>query len=258
MTLRLAHLSDLHFGGEAIDAVEAAPEALAAFKPSLTLITGDVTLSGRNSEFRSAAAWLARLPGPRLVTPGNHDTPYWDLLQRLTAPFDRYVRHIGPVEASTFDGPGLVARTLNSARGVQARWNWSRGALAMDRLRRIDWRSPSPAPLRLFACHHPLLHLAGAPVEGGGANARDVLAHLAATGVELILSGHEHMPFVRRLPGGPTVGWAVGAGTLSRRLRGSPPGFTTVLVEPAAFEITALAWTGERFEPWRTWRASRG
>jgi hypothetical protein len=31
-----------------------------------------------------------------LVTPGNHDTPYWNLVLRALAPFNRYRRYIGP------------------------------------------------------------------------------------------------------------------------------------------------------------------
>ncbi len=254
MTIRIAHLSDIHFGGELTEAVEAATFEVAAFAPTLTVVTGDLTLNGQPSEFRAAARWLARLPAPRMVTPGNHDTPYWNLVLRSLAPFDRYRRYIGRAEAAAFDAPDLVARSLNSARGAQPRLNWSRGAISMPRLREIDWRSDSPAPLRLFACHHPLLFLPGAPVEGGVRCGPEAVGALVKAGVDLILSGHVHNPFVVPLPEAGTGRWAVGAGTLSRRLRGTAASYTTIVGGDGLCEVTAHGWTGERFEPFQAWR----
>jgi 3',5'-cyclic AMP phosphodiesterase CpdA len=254
VTIRIAHLSDIHFGGELTEAVEAATRDVAAFAPTLTVVTGDLTLNGQPSEFRAAARWLARLPAPRIVTPGNHDTPYWNLILRSLAPFDRYRRYIGRAEEAAFDSPRVAARSLNSARGAQPRLNWSRGAMSMRRLREIDWRSDSPAPLRLFACHHPLLFLPGAPVEGGVRCGLEAVGELVGAGVDLILSGHVHNPFVIALPEAGPGRWAVGAGTLSRRLRGTPASYTTIVMAGEIYEVTAQGWTGERYEPFQTWR----
>jgi 3',5'-cyclic AMP phosphodiesterase CpdA len=255
VTVRIAHLSDIHFGGELVEAVEAAVREVTVFGPTLTVVTGDLTLNGQPSEFRAAARWLARLPAPRIVTPGNHDTPYWNLLLRSLTPFDRYRRYIGRAEAAAFDAPDLAARSLNSARGAQPRLNWSRGAISMRRLREIAWREESPAPLRVFACHHPLLYLEGAPVEGGVRCGPEAVAALVSAGVDLVLSGHVHNPFVIALPNAGPGRWAVGAGTLSQRLRGTPASYTTIVAAPdAVYEVTAQGWTGERFEPFQTWR----
>jgi 3',5'-cyclic AMP phosphodiesterase CpdA len=254
VTIRIAHLSDIHFGGELTEAVEAATREVAAFAPTLTVVTGDLTLNGQPSEFRAAARWLARLPAPRMVTPGNHDTPYWNLVLRSLAPFDRYRRYIGQAETAGFDGADLAARSLNSARGAQPRLNWSRGAISMRRLREIDWRDDSPTPLRLFACHHPLFYLEGAPVEGGVRRGREAVAALVGGGVDLILSGHIHNPFVIALPEAGPGRWAIGAGTLSRRLRGTPASYTTIVAADEIYEVTAQGWTGERFAPFQIWR----
>ena len=256
MTVRIAHLSDIHFGGELTEAVEAATGEVAAFGPTLTVVTGDLTLNGQPAEFRAASRWLAQLPSPRIVTPGNHDTPYWNLFLRSLAPFDRYRRYIGQAEAAAFDAPDLVARSLNSARGAQPRLNWSRGAISMPRLREIAWGAGGArAPLRLFACHHPLLHLEGAPVEGGVRCGAEAVAALVGAGVDLILSGHVHNPFVIALPDAGPGRWAIGAGTLSQRLRGTPASYTTIVAAAdEVYEVTAQGWTGARFEPFLTWR----
>jgi len=153
VTIRIAHLSDIHFGGEDAAAVEAAVAAVAAFAPTLTVVTGDLTLNGLPSEFRAARAWLDRLPWPRLVTPGNHDTPYWNLLLRALVPFNRYRKYIGEPQVVAHDAPGLAVRCINSARGAQPRPDWSKGAMALQPLRTLDWGAD--ATLKVFGCHHP-------------------------------------------------------------------------------------------------------
>ena len=257
MTIRIAHLSDIHFGGEIPEAVEAAPELVADFRPTLTIVTGDLTLNGQPAEFRAAAAWLARLPAARIVTPGNHDTPYWNLILRALTPFDRYRRYIGVSEAMAFDAPGLAVRCLNSARGAQPRLDWSKGCISMRRLREIDWSAAGDAALTVFACHHPLLELAGAPVTGDVSNRAPALAALVEARVDLVLTGHVHNPYALPLTGAEEGGWAIGAGTLSKRLRGTPASFTTIVAEDHAFEVTAQGWTGSGFEPCQTWSLPR-
>ena len=255
MTIRIAHLSDIHFGGEDKAAVEAAIGAVAGFGPTLTVVSGDVTLNGLPREFRAARAWLDRLPQPRLITPGNHDTPYWNLVLRALTPFRRYRRYIGQAEVSRFDAPGLAARSLNSARGAQPRPNWSKGAISTKTLQRIDWGPP--AALKVFSCHHPLVDIAGAPVTGGVHRGAAAAAMLAASGVELVLTGHVHNPFVLPLPEAEPGCYAIGAGTLSLRTRGTPAGFSTIVVDEARIEVAALGWTGTRFEPEQAWSLTR-
>jgi 3',5'-cyclic AMP phosphodiesterase CpdA len=256
VTIRIAHLSDIHFGAEQPLAVEAALASVAAFAPTLTMVTGDITANGQPREFASARAWLDRLPRPILVTPGNHDTPYWNLVLRALTPFARYRRYIGEADAAAFDGPGLTVRSLNSARGAQPRPNWSKGAMAIDRLARIDWGGAEGA-LKVFACHHPLIDIAGAPVTGGVHRGARAAAVLAEARVDLILTGHVHIPFVMPLPLAAGCCHAVGAGTLSVRTRGAPASFSTIVADELAIEVAALAWTGDRFEPMQSWRLPR-
>jgi 3',5'-cyclic AMP phosphodiesterase CpdA len=255
VTIRIAHLSDIHFGGEEPAAVEAALAAVAAFAPTLTVVTGDLTLNGLPREFRAARAWLERLPQPRLVTPGNHDTPYWNLVLRALTPFDRYRTYIGAPQMVGYEAPGLAARCINSARGAQPRLNWSKGAIALDPLRAIDWGDA--AALKVFGCHHPLVDIEGAPVTGGVHRGDAAAAILAAADVDLIVTGHVHVPFALALPGATSPCYALGAGTLSIRTRGAPASFTTIVAHVDAFEVTALGWTGQGFDTLKAWRLPR-
>src|SRR5579871_3439410 len=226
--------------------------------PSLTLVTGDLTLAGRPAEFRAARAWLDRLPVPTLVTPGNHDTPYWNPLLRALIPFDRWRRFIGAENPARFEGPGLAAYALNTARGAQLRPNWALGAVSLLGVENIAaGMAASPGRLRLFACHHPLIDVEGAPVSGGVRRGDAATRRLCEAGVDLILCGHVHNPFARPLPHGGGFSYVAIAGTLSRRTRGVPASFSVIDAADDTLAITAHAWTGSHFEPFRTWAFPR-
>lgn len=257
MTVRLAHLSDIHFGGEDVAACEATIAAVAGFAPDLVVVTGDLTLNGLHREFRAARAWLDRFAGPLLLTPGNHDTPYWNLPLRAAIPFGRYRRFIGPVREAV-DLPGVAARAMNSARGAQPRLNWSKGAVNLASVRRIGAElAGAGAALKVFACHHPLREVEGERVAGGVRRGEAASAILAHARVDLILTGHLHLPFALPLPHGDGRTYAVGAGTLSKRTRGTPAGFSIIEADDTEIRVTAQAWTGSHFEPYRTWGLPR-
>ena len=95
MSVRIAHLSDIHFGGEDTAADRSRHRRRSpAFAPTLTMVTGDLTLNGLPREFRAAQAWL-ETAAAAAPSPGNHDTPYWNLLLRSLTPFGRYRTYVG-------------------------------------------------------------------------------------------------------------------------------------------------------------------
>ena len=49
----------------------------------------------------------------------------------------------------------------------------------------------------------------------------------------------------------------MGCGTLSHRERGSPPSFTRIDWDAAEIVVTAVVWTGQRFEDHQVWRLPR-
>jgi len=256
---RLLHITDIHFGGEDKAATEAVVAYAQAEAPDLVVVTGDITLDGKPQEFEAAAEWLGRLPEPRLVTPGNHDTPYLNIPLRALTPFARYRRYIGPTDGCGSDIPGVSVRAFNTARGAQPRLNWSKGAANLETVDAVA-RSLAAAPaeaLRVVACHHPLVEAVGAPVTGGVHRGHLAAQRLAEQGVDLILTGHVHNPFAVPLPFVDERTYAVGAGTLSVRVRGTPPSFNVLTVEPDCVQVVAMGWDGARFEPYRTWSLPR-
>jgi 3',5'-cyclic AMP phosphodiesterase CpdA len=256
---RIAHLSDIHFGGENAEAVAGALAWLERERPDLIVVTGDLTSFGRLAEFERASAWAASLTAPLLATPGNHDTPYVGLIDRLVAPFTRYERGFGPSGGATWSSEALTAVAINTARGAQWRWNWSKGAVGRGQtdaaLGRLATRGAGA--LGVVVCHHPLVEMTGGPMTGRVRGGEAAARRLCEGGVDLILTGHIHAPFAMAYPYGDGRAYAVGAGTLSRRERGVPAGFNLIEADAASLTVTAQAWTGARFEIWRSWSLPR-
>ena len=88
-------------------------------------------------------------------------------------------------------------------------------------------------------------------------NGRRASRLMAEAQVDLILTGHVHMPFAHALPFGDGRTYNVGASTLSLRERGCPAGFNVIEADEARIQVTAQGWTGRRFEPQRSWGFDR-
>ena len=250
---RLAHLSDIHFGGENVAAVAAAADLLRAGPFDLVVISGDITALGEVSEFERAAAWIATLPEPRLITPGNHDAPYLAWAERIVTPFRRYEQHIGPAAAQNWRGNGVAVRGVNTARGAQPRLNWSKGQISVRQAHdAADWFSPDDQ-VRIVVVHHPLVEMLGGPMTArvwGGPRAAQIFTDAR---VDLVLSGHIHAPFAWPYSCGDGRTYAVGAGTLSVRERGVAPSFNLIELEGGSIRVTALTWNGSEYDPFRSW-----
>jgi 3',5'-cyclic AMP phosphodiesterase CpdA len=255
MPLRLIQVSDIHFGAEHAEAVEATADYIKATPFDLLLMTGDITQLGHHPEFRSAKDWLADLPGPQLATPGNHDTPWFGLFERVTTPFQRYQRAIGPTE-SAFTRPGLAVWALNSARGWQVRLNWSKGEVSRLQTGRAIRHLGSAAPEanRIVICHHPLTEVPGEPITSRVRGGRRAARKFAEARIDLVVTGHLHKPFVHPLSFGDGLSYAVGASTLSRRERGAPPGFNVIEIEGERLTVSAMAWMDGALETDQVWR----
>lgn len=257
--IRLAHVSDIHFGGEHVGAVAAAAERIAAEPLDLIVASGDLTQFGECAEFDAAKRWLESLPQDKLVLPGNHDAPYLQPIARVFTPWNRYRQAFGEPSAGRYTKQGLTVVSLNSARGAQPRLNWSKGQVSARQARdaAAAIRTAPQGDLKIVSCHHPLEEITGGPmtakVWGGGAAARA----FAEAGADLVLSGHIHVPFVHAFPYANGRTQSVGAGTLSVRERGCPPSFNLIEADEAEIRVIALQFTGSHFEPMRTWAVSR-
>lgn len=224
--LTLFHASDLHFGQEDRAALDWFMAEVERDKPDLVICTGDLTMRGYAREFEQARAWLAALPVPVTLELGNHDVPYYHLmLRRLTRPYGRF-RNLARAVEGTRELADLAVIPLRTVSRAQWRFNWSKGRVgrpALDAaLHGLDHHAAKP--LRLVTCHHPLVDAdtkSSGQTRGGGA----ALAALARAGAQAVLSGHVHDPFDLTVNADGLPIRLIGAGTLSHRLRATPPGY---------------------------------
>ncbi len=224
--LTLFHVSDLHFGYEDRAALDWFAGEVARLRPAAVICTGDLTMRGTPREFEMAREWLAALPVPVTLEPGNHDVPYyWYPFARATRPWREYDALERAVEGDP-NLPDAAVVPLRTAAAAQWRFNWSKGRVApRDLAAALQGLAHNAAkPLRLVTTHHPLID-AGTEGSGSTRGGRRALAELARAGADVVLSGHVHDPFDVTLEFDGLPIRLVGAGTLSCRLRASRPGF---------------------------------
>jgi len=257
---RLLQFSDVHFGVEHAGACAAALEFAHATPSDLVLITGDITQKGYPDEFAAAGAWIRAMPTPRFVIVGNHDVPYWDVTARVLHPWRAFEQATGhPAHDGEFVSDVLMVRGVVTARGWQARPNWSKGVIDLDQTRRAAeaLRQAPVGALRILACHHPLIEMAGTPMSGEVRRGDEAAAIFAEAGVDLITSGHVHVPYALPIDLSDRCSYAIGCGTLSHRERGAPPSFNQIEWDAHQITVTVIAWDGQAFHPDQTWRLPR-
>jgi 3',5'-cyclic AMP phosphodiesterase CpdA len=187
---RILHFSDVHFGAVDDRLVQPLLDLAHTLRPDATVISGDLTQRARPDQFAAARAFVDRLPGPTLVVPGNHDMPLWNLPLRLIAPLSRY-RHAFGAEEPRLTLPGVVIQGVNTANPFV----WKSGHLTSASTCRLTeaFAKVAPGTIRVASLHHaPVPSADGTPADM--ADPAAVLASLARSGADIVLSGHTHMP----------------------------------------------------------------
>ena len=187
--MRVLHLSDLHLGsrGDEVGG-PGLEELIERAGPELIVVSGDLANRGRRAQIEAATELLRSL-GPQVIAvPGNHDLPC-SLPGRFSHPrreFERQWQTTEPIYRSE----RLIALGLNSA----CPWRQQSGRLqrgALERAVRLLEEAP-PDVFRLVFLHH---HITCAPWRARKrplSGRRHVVEQLAASGVDLIASGHIH------------------------------------------------------------------
>lgn len=239
----IVHLSDIHCGETPSAKLEPAAACINALGADCIVVTGDITHSGRRREFAAARTFFASLSAPIVGCPGNHDAPVFNPLLRVLSPFSR------------FDALGLLSRwdslcgevsvrAFNSARAVQARWDWSQGVYSQDQIQALAESFPKYAKHRVLACHHPPQAAPGTTMNVATLNADAALLHLS--GDHLLLCGHLHASADYHAFGRLHLKVSTAPTLASARGRGQAPGFR-VLRLGATHIREDWAWAGEHY-----------
>ena len=248
--MKLFHVSDVHFGAEDPAAIAWFKERVAAERPDAVIMSGDLTMRALPREFDAGGKWLQSLGVPVTIEPGNHDIPYyWDPIRRLISPYRRYGAAERLIE-KPIDLPGVSIVPLKTTARAQWRWNWSKGRVSRGSLdRTLALVKDAPRGNLIFVVgHHPLIE-GGTKGTARTRNGDVALAALADAGVHGVLSGHVHDPFDIVYE---RNGWKIrliGAGTLSKRVRHSPPGFNEIRIGNGGFETLVRTVSEQRAVP---------
>ncbi|MCB1896437.1 MAG: metallophosphoesterase [Zoogloeaceae bacterium] len=218
----LLHLSDPHFGTERERPMAALMEMLRGLTPEHIVISGDLTQRATADQFRRAAAFVERLgelaPAARLhLTPGNHDLPVLDPLQRLLDPFAPFRAAFGRSPESVHEDPLLHLQVLNTV----SPWRHKHGVLRREQVDRVVERLAlaSPRQLRMIVTHQPLAVARPDDRRDLLRGRQQALERWPPAGADLVLGGHIHLPYVARIGNGRAT-WVVQAGTVvSSRIR---------------------------------------
>jgi 3',5'-cyclic AMP phosphodiesterase CpdA len=203
----IAHISDLHCGDPHFvpGLMERTITEINELDPDLVICSGDLTAFGFKHEYAQAREYLEQLECESIVViPGNHDS-----------------RNVGYVHFEEMFGErncvlrvgGVTVVAIDSTEP-----DLDHGEIGRGRYQWIEDQFEPPADLRIFVLHHHLL-----PVPGTGRernvvyDAGDAIECLQRAGVDIVLSGHKHVPYAWRLENL----FVVNAGTVSsQRLRG--------------------------------------
>lgn len=240
----IVHLSDIHFGRLEASLVEPLTSTILQLRPDLLAVSGDLTQRARRREFEAARRFLDALPVPRLVLPGNHDVPLYNVFRRFATPLARYKRAITPDLSPVYRDDEMIVVGVNTARSL----TWGEGRINEAQVDQIvRTLAGVPADLvRVVVTHHPFDLPAGVGEDrllGGAAGA---MAKLAAANADLFLAGHLHISHVGhtaaryKIAGHSAL--VVQAGTVSTRSRGEQPSFNVLRIARPNITVERLVW----------------
>jgi 3',5'-cyclic-AMP phosphodiesterase len=224
-------MSDVHVGSGLFrqDLLQATIEETNALEPDLVAVVGDLTMEGYRWEFEEARGFFDQLTCANVVySMGNHDAK--------NVGYRHFEEFFGireqAVEIPVPEGVAKVV-SLDSTKP-----DLDEGEVGREHYRWLDseFRDWDRGP-KILMIHH---HILAVPGTGRDVNnlrdAGDVMAILRELKVDMVLSGHRHVPYVWSISGVRIVH----SGTVSSmRVRGTmPPSYNVVEIDGDSVKIT--------------------
>lgn len=233
--LRVAQISDIHCGELSFDPtmMESTIERINTMRPDIVVVAGDLTDAGYEWEFQEAARWLDRIDYPKVIIPGNHDSRNVGYLHFETyfgKRFSRYRQAFDAERAERLRAGGFTVVAVDSSEP-----DLNEGRVGREHYGWIKEQFHEPDDIKIFVIHH---HLVSIPGTGRERNiitdAGDVLAELTQLDIDVVLSGHKHVPYFWGINGMLVCNSSTAA---TRRVRGStPPSWNEIQVDASTIK----------------------
>ncbi len=207
--LTICQISDIHCGSAYFipDLLERSILEINDYEPTAIVVSGDLTDAGYRQEFEEAAEYVRRFRCENLmVIPGNHDSRNVGYIHFERLFGERY--SVIEFDEAIMVGVDSSEPDLNDGKVGREYYGFIRESF-----------SGVGDKLKIFVVHHHLIPIPGTGRERNIVfDAGDLLELLADIEVDLVLSGHKHVPHSWRLENM----FIVNAGTASTtRLRGN-------------------------------------
>lgn len=234
--LRIAQISDIHCGELSFqpEMMRSTIERINRMAPDVVVVAGDLTAAGYEWEFEEAAGWLNALESPMVVIPGNHDSRnvgYIHFRKHFGDRFSRFRRAFDPVRGERLRATGFTVVGVDSSDP-----DINEGHVGRERYPWIREQFDQPDDVKIFAIHH---HLVSIPGTGRERNiitdAGDLLALLSRVDIDLVISGHKHVPYFWGLNGILVCNSGTAA---TKRVRGlTPPSWNEIQVDASTIKV---------------------
>ncbi len=247
--------SDLHFGHDVqLDQIIGLEALAAELVPTAVAIAGDISQRARHGEFQRALVFVQALRriAPTIVVPGNHDVQWWATpfdLVGISPKYEKYRRYFGEDLTPTLVVDGAILCGVLSSYGVVAGSMTPnlndmavKGHLPARETERAGMRFAEEGPelLRVMVMHQNVLR-GNISQRMGLARPHQAWRNIMATGVDLVLCGHDHEEAVGTLPNGAVVATS---GTHTPRTRGHRVSACNVITADAQeIIVTHHFWT---------------
>ncbi|MBA4111619.1 MAG: DNA repair exonuclease [Leptothrix sp. (in: Bacteria)] len=233
----LLQISDPHFGTEQAPVMAALLRLARAQQPDIVVWSGDITQRARRAQFTAARRFADEIKAPhRLVIPGNHDIPLFNLAARLLAPYANFRRAFGHELEPIISTPKWLVIGVNTTRP----WRHKDGAVSGKQIERVSARlsMAGPGQTKVVVVHQPLCVTLDKDRKNLLNGHEAALSQWGQAGVDLILGGHIHLPYVvaqQAMRGRAMHAFrVVQAGTaLSSRVRGGQANSVNLIRHPS-------------------------
>jgi len=240
----IAHLSDLHFGRIDQAVLPVLAQTIREAQPDVIVVSGDLTQRARPGEFRDAREFLAGLPFPQVIVPGNHDVPLYNVYMRAIHPLRRFRQFFAEQTAPFHADDEVSIVGVNTARS----FTFKDGRINREQVAKVCRQMAlGGQATRIVVTHHPF-H--GAQARGGDGlvgRASMAMAGFARCQIDLVLSGHLHSGdaalSAQHYEQADYSALLVQAGTAtSVRRRGEPNSFNMIVIDRPHVAIERWSW----------------